>query len=75
MFLIVEIQTQEDGSFAHLEQTAATYEEAMSKWHGVLQFAAVSNIPIHSCSVINSTGIQIATTNYRHSAKQEEMAE
>ena len=72
MFLIVGIQAWNDGTLQHLEQTASNYDEAMSKWHGVLQYAAVSAVPKHSCCVLNSAGVQIAIMTYTHPAAAEE---
>lgn len=65
MFSIIELQTKK-GKTAHLYSTAKTYEEAMSKYHTVLAAAAISEVDIHACLVVNEQGGTIAREDYTH---------
>ena len=65
MFIIIELQTN-GGETANIVQTAATYDEAMSKFHTVLAHAAISTVEIHSCAVIAPDANMIAHECYRH---------
>ena len=72
MFYIVEIQKQADGTFAHLVQTAETRNEAESRYHGVLSFAAVSELPQHSAIVFSDEGFPVLHQCYKHGAGETE---
>lgn len=65
MFYILELQ-ETNGSGAHIMQTAATKNEAMSKYHTVLSFAAVSSVEYHTCIVIDEHGRYHAMECYEH---------
>lgn len=66
MFYILEIQKSADGSYAHIVQTASTYNDAMSEYHKVLMYAAKSGLPLHTASLINEIGEVIVHEDYRH---------
>ena len=68
MYYIVEIQKNRDGSCAHLVQTAEGRDEAESVWHGVLQYAAVSELPAHGAIVFSEECFPILHQCYRHGA-------
>lgn len=71
MYYIVEIQKSEDGSCTHLVQTADTRNEAESKYHTVLSFAAVSTLAAHSAIVFSDEGFPIFNQCYRHGQETE----
>lgn len=66
MFYIIEIQKSASGNYAHLVQTAETLNSAESKYYGVLQYAAISELPLHSVSLIGDDGMMYASKAYRH---------
>lgn len=66
MFFIIELQVNRD-SGANIVQTADTQQEAMSKYHTVLSFAATSEVDKHSCIVLDDEGRQVARECYIHS--------
>ena len=66
MFLIVELQTHQDGSLLHIEQIADDINTAYSKYYGILQYAAVSNLPCHSVCILSHRGEQIALQYFEH---------
>lgn len=65
MYYIIELQTT-NGTPAHIVQTASTRNEAMSKYHQVLASAAISQVDIHACTIIDDHGISIAREFYVH---------
>lgn len=66
MFYVIELQT-ENGSPAHLVYTSETKNGAMSKYHQVLASAAISDVDIHACVVLDDYGITHAKEFYDHS--------
>ena len=67
MFIILEIQESEYGvTPATLVFTAATKNEALSKWHEILKYAAVSSLYRHSAVVLDTEGKAIARESYEH---------
>lgn len=65
MYSIIELQTT-GGQTTHIYQTAETKNEAMSKFHTVLSFAATSSVEFHACVVMDEQGKYIARECYQH---------
>lgn len=74
MFYIIETQQQADGTAAILTYEEETKNGALSKWHSVLQYAAISSVCIHSCAVLNEELKVVARESYRHSSVAAETA-
>ena len=55
-YLVVELQTYNDGSVGHIEWPFNNQAEAESRFHAVLSAAAVSELPIHAACLLDSTG-------------------
>ena len=70
MYKIIEMQTT-NGSTAHIVTTKATRNEAEAEFHRVLAAAAVSNVEIHSCTILTEEGFQIMTGCYKHEPAEE----
>ena len=66
MFIVIEIQTNSDGTVGNLVWAYANENEAYSKYHSVLASAAISNLPCHACVVLRNDGLQLAAQAYRH---------
>ena len=64
-YIIIEIQKHEDGTLAHLVDTADTQREAESVYHGKLQYAALSDLPCHSVALLEETGELVASECYQ----------
>lgn len=69
MYVVVELQKSNDTTIASLVTTHQTLPEAESKFHQVLSYAAVSNIPLHSCVLLNEDAYVIKTQSYSHEQK------
>lgn len=65
MFFIVELQTN-DGVSSHIVSTESDLNSALSAYHNVLHYAAVSNNDIHACVVLDETGGVIARDSFTH---------
>lgn len=60
MYFCVEIQTYQGGTGATVVTEHSAKNEALSKYHTVLSYAAVSDLPCHSCVVLDEEGRAIA---------------
>ena len=65
-YIVIEMQTNSEGSTALLTSTHTTQNEAESKYHLVLSSAAVSDLPRHSATLLDETGFRIASQCYEH---------
>lgn len=66
MYIVVELQTQTDGTCANLVFSFASESEARSKYHQILSYAAMSNLPMHAAAILTNEGVSIAHECYTH---------
>lgn len=66
MYVVVELQKSADDTIASLVTTHQTLNDAESKFHQVLSYAAVSNLPLHSCVLLNEDAYVVKTESYAH---------
>ena len=66
MYFIIELQRNGDGSCGNIVQSAATANEAKSKYHLVLSSAAVSDVMAHSAVLVDDHGHLLASECYEH---------
>lgn len=67
MYIVFEIQTNADGTVGTLVSTYTDQNQAESKYHQVLEYAAVSTLPVHSCVLMTGEGFQLKAECYKHS--------
>ena len=65
-YLVLELQTMADGSVANLLTSHNTKDDAESKYHAVLSYAAVSELPAHAAVMLTSEGGTIKHEVYIH---------
>ena len=65
MYSIIELQTT-DGTTIHNYQTAETKAQAMSVYHTTLAYAALSEVEVHTCIVVDEKGQYLARECYEH---------
>lgn len=65
-YLVIEIQTNSDGTVGNLVYSYDNRNEAESKYHAVLAAAAISALPMHTCDLIQADGILLARQCYEH---------
>lgn len=73
MFFILELQVN-GGVGTSIMKTADTKNEAMSEYHNILKFAAVSSVEQHSCVVMDEQGRYLARECYEHFVEEQEDA-
>ena len=63
-FLVVEIQTNADGTVGNLVYAYDELNQAESKYHAVLSAAALSELPMHAAVLLRSDGAALASKFY-----------
>ena len=69
-YLVIEIQTNSDGTVGNFVWSYDNENDAWSKYHAVLSSAAVSSIPVHSACLIGNDGNLIAQWCFRHEVNE-----
>jgi len=71
-YLVIEIQTNTDGTVGNLVFAYDDRNQAESKYHAVLSAAAISALPMHTCVLFQSDGVLLARQSYMHEQAAEE---
>lgn len=58
-YLVMEIQTNADGTVGTLITQKETLNEAQSTYYSILSAAAISALPLHSAVLMTSEGISL----------------
>lgn len=66
MYIVIEIQTYDNGTVGTLVNQYDTLQEAESKFHTVLAAAAVSSLPVHSAMIITGGADTVRAEHYEH---------
>lgn len=64
MYIVTEIQ--DTGAIAILNYTYESYDEACSKYHSILSFAATSSVKKHTALIMTSDATVIKRESYEH---------
>lgn len=72
MYIILEIQTNPDGTIGSLVNSYADRNEAESKYHTVLASAAISNLPKHTAFMLTDDGSVMRRECYEHEIEEAE---
>lgn len=64
MYIVLELQTSDDGNLAYLATTHKTRPEADSKYHLILSSAAVSQLPVHGAVILDECGLVYGNETY-----------
>lgn len=64
-FIVVELQKTND-TFEDLEFKFDDYSQALNKYYTILAYAAVSNVSIHSATLLDEYGAVIKNESYKH---------
>ena len=65
-YIIIEIQTMPDGNVANIVTVKDTREEAESAYHMILAAAAISSLPTHAATILDSAGFTVMNQVYHH---------
>ena len=66
MYIVIELQTNTDGSVGNFVWAFSSKEQAFAKYHSVLSAAAVSALPVHAAVILDNHGLQIAAQAFEH---------
>lgn len=69
-YLTIEIQTSADGAVAQIATVHDTEPEAWAAYHTVLAVAALSELPMHACVIVDGRGRFVASECYGQAAQQ-----
>ena len=64
VYIVVEIQTNNDGTVGTLVNSYNDRNVAESKFHQVLSAAAISQLPVHSCVLMTNEGFFLDSKSY-----------
>lgn len=65
-YIVIEVQTANDGTVAYLATVHETKQDAEQKFHQILSYAAVSDKKYHSAVILNDRGEWIKGETYEH---------
>ena len=71
-YVVIEMQTNADGTVATLTNSYPTIEAAYNKYYTVLAYAAVSTLPCHSAALMTSRGMLFESKYFEHPLLEEE---
>lgn len=72
MYIVIEIQTNADGTVGTIITQWNELNAAESKYHGILAAAAVSTLPVHAAAIITNEGRMVRFESYGHQTEEEE---
>ena len=74
-YLVIEIQTNSDGTVGNIVTAKDSRLEAESTYHGILAAAAISALPQHAAVMLTSEGTYLASQCYEHELQAVEPGE
>lgn len=63
MYIVIELQKQ-NGQVSNIVTSFATLEQAESKYHEILKYAAVTTLEKHAAAILNEDGYSIRHESY-----------
>ena len=66
MYIVIELQKNAEGHVSNIVTEHNTQEEAESKFYSIMAFAAVSEIPVHSATILREDGHPVMYKSYTH---------
>lgn len=70
-YIVMELQTNKDGTVGNLVYSYDTEDDARSKYHLILSAAAVSKLPMHAAVIIRSDGALMEAYCFEHEQEAE----
>lgn len=65
-YVVIEMQTNADGTLGNLVSSFDDRNQAESAFHGVLASAAISTLPVHTALLVTNTGLVLNAQRYEH---------
>ena len=75
MFIVIEIQVNQDGTVGNIVTSYADRNEAEQKFHLVAAAAAVSALPCHAVTMLTERGTMVRAEHYTHATEAETIEE
>ena len=72
MYIVIEIQTNANGTVGNLVYSYSDRSQAESKYHTILASAAVSQLPSHAAALMTNEGQLLERKCYHHAAEEPE---
>lgn len=72
MYIVLEIQKNKNGQVAILPYQFADIHQAENKYHTILAYASVSDLPVHTAMIITEYGFVLKCEYYEHEEEPEE---
>lgn len=72
MYIVLEVQTNNDNTIGTLVNTYEDRNAAESKYHQVLMSAAISELPFHYAFLLTNEGYTLKSEGYDHQLEDEE---
>ena len=66
MYIVIEIQTNSDGTVGTLVNSYEVRDQAESKFHTILAAAAISTLPCHAAVLLTEQGLILSNGYYEH---------
>ena len=71
-YIVIEIQVSDQGTVSTIPIAYEDYWTAQQKYHTVLSFAAVSDLPIHGAVILSPYGDVIEKKSYNRRVSEPE---
>ena len=66
MYIVIELQRNDQGVVSNIVTAFDTLAEAESKYHSILAAAAISKVPVHSAIIVSEEGFPVKNQCYKH---------
>lgn len=66
MYIVMEVQTYEDGTIGNIVTTFDDFNQALSKYHTILAAAAISNLPCHAAAIMSNECDVYENSSFKH---------
>ena len=63
-YVVIEIQKLQDGTISTIVTQHPNLKEALNKYHTVLAYAALSDLPRHSCAILDEAGFTVRNETF-----------
>lgn len=72
MYIVIEIQTNADGTVGTIVNSYDSRLQAESKYHQILASAALSTVPVHAAVILTNEGRMVSFESYDHRTPEPE---
>ena len=66
MYIVLETQTNKDGTVGTIPMAYESLNEAKSKYHSILSAAAISSVPRHTAFLVVDDGRVLQSESFKH---------